>query len=102
VRAKLTSEPEPETLSISVKRNLLRVQSEGTKYPYGGEIVMNEQFIQSGRGQYTQAYDDDTLWGFWDVQLKDADTILVHTTYVDARRNAEVVPAALWERIGTS
>jgi len=36
--------------------------------------------------------------GFWDVQLKDRDTILVHTSFV-YENNVLVVQGYEWERI---
>lgn len=39
------------------------------------------------------------LWGFWEVQVKDADTILVHTTYAHPTTEAAVAQGYVWERI---
>jgi hypothetical protein len=98
VTRKLSDQPEPETVSISVKRNVLTVQSQGGDL-YSGEIAMSEQFLASGKGQYHQAKDGAQLWGFWDVQRKDEDTILVHTTYANPQSHAAVVSGFVWKRI---
>lgn len=98
VTRKLTDQPEPETVSISVKKNFLTVQSHGGEV-YSGEIAMSEQLPASGKGQYQHSKGGTQLWGFWDVQLKDKDTILVHTTYADSQSHTAVVSGYVWKRI---
>jgi hypothetical protein len=39
----------------------------------------------------------EQLWGFWDVQEKDADTILVHTTYA-SKDDRLVLQGYVWTR----
>ena len=67
-----------------------------------GEIAMNEQLIRSGEGQYLDVTDERKLWGFWGVQLKDDDTILVHTSYANAKTHTLVVSGYVWERVSTT
>ena len=98
---KLTDQSEPETVSIRVSRNILLVEFEGI--PDGdsvtGEIAMNEQLPRSGRGQYFHVKDGAQLWGFWDIQVKDANTILVHRTYANPKNHTAVVSGFVWSRI---
>lgn len=98
VTRKFTDQPQPETLSITVKKNLLTVQSQGADGLYSGLIAMSEEFPSSGRGHYQHAKDGAQLWGFWDVQRKDDDTLLVHTTFTKPTQVA-VVAGYEWERI---
>ena len=69
---KLASRSEPETASIRASANLLEVEFANLQpgHSVKGQIVMN--------GQTTPAVQ---AWGFWDVQLKAPDTVLVYTTF---------------------
>jgi hypothetical protein len=97
IRPKLSKEPWPNPLSIRVRGKVLVVTSEADSYH--GEIVMNDELITSGRGHYSQSFEGDQLWGFWDVQLGDARTILVHRHYADYKTREEVVSGLVWELI---
>ena len=64
-----------------------------------GDVAMNEQSPRSGHGEYVQELRDDRiLFGTWDVQVMNRDTLLVHTTYSSVRDSREVLSAFLWER----
>ena len=98
---KLGDQPKPETVSITVHKNVLEVQWDGL--PDGdsvkGWIAMNEQFRTSGEGHYEHVKNGKQLWGFWKVQKKDADTILVHTTYAHHDTETAVVQGHEWRRV---
>jgi hypothetical protein len=98
VTRKSTGEPQPETVSISVRGNVLGVEYEGLVASDGvasaasGEIVMNEQLPSSGRGHYWQDTPGKARgWGFYDAQLVDDGTILVHQTFSDTSERAVLV-----------
>ena len=97
---KLTNEPERGTVSITVKGNILGVRfgnlAEGESVT--GEIAMNEQLPRSGRGHYWHLEGGLQMWGFWDVQAVDADTLLVHTTYANHLQPVAVVSGYVWSR----
>ena len=96
---KLGDKPEPETTVIRVRGNVLEVEPHNVPDAKSvrGEIVMSEQLRRSGRGQYDHVKTNgDQLFGFWDVQLKDDDTILVHTTF--AKDDAAVFTGYVWSR----
>ena len=84
---------------IEVNQNLLTVHFEGL--PRGrtitGQIVMNPQFPLSGQGHYDDRKAGEQLWGFWHVQIKDENTLLVHTTYASMHDTA-VVQGYIWRR----
>jgi hypothetical protein len=104
VRRKLSAAPEPETLTITVRGNVLEVVALNVPgaQSVGGEIQMSDQLPRSGKGHYEHVELDGTqLWGFWDVQVKDAKTILVHTTFVDQPNHRAVVTGDLWTRQGS-
>ena len=94
-------QPEPETVSITVKGNLLSVEFENLSDGelVTGQIAMNEQLPQSGEGLYWHVKDRAQLWGFWDIQVKDKNTILVHTTYTNHKTHTAVVSGFVWSRI---
>jgi hypothetical protein len=98
---KLGDQPEPETVSISVEENLLAVVFEGL--PDGesvsGQIAMNAQLPRSGEGNYWHIKAGEQLWGFWEIQVKDADTILVHRTYASHKTHQAVVSGFVWSRV---
>jgi hypothetical protein len=101
---KLKEQPEPETVSITVDRNILGVEFVGL--PDGtsikGKIAMNEQLPLSGRGHYSHDFKDGKQgWGFWDVQvLKESQTILVHTTYAgQTSPPLAILTGFVWSRI---
>ncbi|MDX6480663.1 MAG: hypothetical protein QOG85_1173 [Gaiellaceae bacterium] len=97
VTPKLTDKPHRETAVINVRDNVLDVRLAGL--PDGdaseGEILMNEQL--RGAGHYWHRKGGADLWGFWDVQVRDDKTILVHTTFV--KDTTVVVEAFRWELI---
>ncbi|MEP7224987.1 MAG: hypothetical protein ABI783_08520 [Actinomycetota bacterium] len=97
---KLGDEPEPESVSITVDGNVLEVEWHGL--PDGdsvkGWIAMNEQFRTSGEGHYEHVKNGRQLWGFWKVQ-KNADTLLVHTTYAHYENDVAVVQGHEWRRV---
>ena len=97
---KFGSLPEHEIASIVVDGHLLVVDWEQCDpgRVVHGEIEMNEQFPRSGRGHYDDNAVAEQLWGFWDVQVKDPDTILVHTTYA-TDLHTSVVSGFVWSRI---
>lgn len=65
---------------------------------FRGDIVMSDELADSGRGHY---YRDDApdAFGFWEVQVVDARTILVHETFADPRNRVAVVTGYMWSRI---
>lgn len=103
-RWKYTAKVEPETLVITVEKNRLIVTAKDAADPYEGKIVMNEQFLQSGRGQYwqTKTENGEKLWGTWDVQLLDAKTILVDRTHADPTEKKPIYAGFVWEKLDAS
>jgi hypothetical protein len=102
ITRKLAEEPEPQTVCISVSRNLLSVEFENLSHggSASGEIAMNEQLPRSGEGHYSQVMEDGKLlWGFWNVEVKDNDAILVHQTYANPTTFGTVVVGEAWSRI---
>jgi hypothetical protein len=89
---------EPETLSIRTTGNLLEVRF--ANMPDGqsveGQIVMDEQTLKGGKGQYEHTTSKEQAWGFWEVQLKEPDMILVHTTFTT--RAGPVVRGYVWRQ----
>src|SRR4051812_39994987 len=73
--------PRPERVAIEVKGNVLAIEFENP--PPGdsvsGRIVMDEQL--RGEGHYSHVKGGVQLWGFWDIQVRDKRTLLVHTTF---------------------
>ena len=101
VTKKLEAEPQTYWVSIKVSGNLMTVTYEDL--PEGdsvtGEIVMNEQLPRSGRGHYHHLKSGVQLWGFYDAQLTPTGTILVHKTFVLAKKDREEVQAFEWSPI---
>ena len=62
---------------------------------------MNRHLPNRGEGHYDDVKDYEQLWGFWDVQIKDDDTLLVHTTYASTH-DTLVSQGYVWRRIKTS
>src|SRR5262249_5302485 len=95
-------EPHSETAVITVCDNVLEVRLAGL--PDGdsceGQILMNEQL--RGAGHYWHMKGGKELWGFWDVQVRDPETILVHTTFVKAETLSVVVEGFRWELLKRS
>ena len=49
---------------------------------------------------YSHFAEDGTDYsGFWEIAVKDRCTILVHRTYMDAKRYVEVVGAFVWAKL---
>lgn len=59
---------------------------------------MNRQLPTSGEGHYDHFEDDEQLWDFWNVQIKDDHTILVHTMYASTH-DTPVLQGYIWSRI---
>jgi hypothetical protein len=94
VTRKSTGESEPETVSIFVHGNVLRVEYDGLDDEgiASGEIVMNEQLPSSGRGHYWHDTPGKARgWGFYDIQVAGDGTILVHSTFSDTSERAVLV-----------
>lgn len=92
--------PGVETLEISVERNVLSVrfsEAPESHRSIHGEVMMNKQLRSSGEGHYDHIEDDEQMWGFWDVQVKDDDTILVHTEYASTD-DTPVRQGYIWRR----
>ena len=88
-----------EMLRITVRQNVLRVvfvESPGRSIQ--GEIVMNRQLSTSGEGQYDDVKEQEQLWGFWDVQVKDKNTLLVHTSYASTH-DTQALQGYIWRRL---
>jgi hypothetical protein len=100
---KEATEPEDRRIAIDVRNNVLIVTFEGQ--PEGieikGEITMNEHNLTQGAGGYSHVVNGTDYWGFWDVHVKDNDTLLVHTTYVRADTGVLVTVANVWRRWDT-
>jgi hypothetical protein len=96
---KYQDKTEPGTLVIKVHRNRLLVDVSDIEHPYHGKIVIDERFLDGGRGRYRQVKGDKVLWGLWDVQLLDRKTILVDRTYTHYAKMEPVVTAFVWERL---
>jgi hypothetical protein len=100
VRKKRRAEPESDTTKIRVAGNVLRVTQEGFEEGGSakGEIQMDTSDVRSGKGQYVHDKPGPPiLFGFWDVQVMDRDTILVHTTYASTN-DTLVFQGYVWER----
>jgi hypothetical protein len=98
VRRKLADALQPERLTITLDGNVLRVASDAGPRQYGGEIVMSQQRLRSGRGHYSRLLENgDWVWGLWDVQVALDRTLLVHETYAHPETKTAVVSGYLWE-----
>jgi hypothetical protein len=104
ITRKLTDQPLPERAFIEANGNVLTVEYKGL--PNGrivvGEIAMAERFPRSGEGHYSDTSSDRRLWGFWKLQVKDADTLLVHATYANHETYKLVTSGYIWSRIPAS
>ncbi len=61
-------------------------------------IEMNESFPRNGRGLYEHVHPDTPVaFGWWDIQIRDATTIYVHTTFVNKQRGL-TVEGAVWRK----
>lgn len=85
---------------IAVQGTVLRIHFEDLDEDEAivGAIEMNEHLPSSGRGHYSHDEGTKRMWGFWDIQLYDEDTILVHTTYSHYRDHFAVVSGFVWKR----
>lgn len=64
-------------------------------------IEMNERALRSGRGLYEHVHPDNTTaFGWWDIQIRDADAIYVYTTFARSGTRAFEVEGAIWRRVG--
>jgi len=63
---------------VTARGNVLDVRYENLpgEDSCSGEIVMNRQ--RRGAGHYSRLKAGEDLWGFWDLQVRDARTLLVH------------------------
>jgi hypothetical protein len=59
---------------------------------------MSDEFGKSGRGHYYR-HDTPHAFGFWEVQVVDARTILVHETYAHPRVRVANVTGFVWTRV---
>ncbi len=74
----------PETNYLTIKRNKDVLVVDFDELPgrsIHGRIVMNRHLASSGEGHYDHLQDKQQLWGFWNVQLNEDGSFLVHTTY---------------------
>ena len=98
VTEKERGDPRRERVAITVKGNVLAAQFENL--PPGeeasGRIIMDGQL--RGEGHYWHVKDGAQLWGFWDVQVRDDRTLLVHTTYAMSGTARLAVEGFRWER----
>ena len=102
ITKKVVKEPPVETASIRVKGSVLMVEYEALPNRDGsvtGEIAMMELFPRSGEGHYSDTRDGKQLWGFWELQVKDDDTLLVHTSYANHKTLALTVEGFVWTRV---
>ena len=101
ITKKLAEQPEPETASIKIVGNVLEVDYEGM--PEGdsvhGEIEMSEIFPRSGRGHYLHVWEGKPLWGVWELQVKDDDTLLLRATYPNHKTLEETTHGYVLTRI---
>ena len=102
VTRKLAADQEPETVVIEVEKSTLVVRFTGLSAgeTVTGEIAMNEQLPRSGKGHYWHVRGEAQMWGFWALQVKDVNTLLVHTTYASHKQPVPVVSGFVWSRIG--
>jgi hypothetical protein len=98
-RWKYQNKTEPGTLALEIEGNRLVVTVSDIGDPYDGKIVIDERYLDGGRGRYRQVKGDEVLWGLWDVQLLDRNTILVDRTYTHYTKMEPVVTAFVWERL---
>lgn len=100
---KLATDPEDEAIFIGVRENVLDVvfeqQPEGVSIE--GTITMDEQNLSRGSGSYSHVVDGRDYWGFWDVHVKDDNTLLVHTSFVEATNGLLRTTANVWRRWDT-
>src|SRR3954451_18738552 len=94
--------PRPERVAIEVKGNVLAIEFENL--PPGdsvsGRIVMDE--LLRGEGHYRHVKGGVQLWGFWDIQVRDKRTLLVHTTFSRSGTDTLVLEGFRWERTEAS
>jgi hypothetical protein len=108
-RWKLTDKILPGTISITVSGNVLELTSSddfGAGYvrgggaPFTGWIVMSDEPRGSGRGHYEQTLkDDEIVWGFFEIQVREDGSMLVHRTYAHPVKKAAIVSGFVWSRI---
>jgi len=99
VSTKWTKQPRDDSVSISVRANVLNVQYEQPQAPAAtGLIEMHEKLRTTGKGHYSHL--EGAGWGVWDVQVVDVDTILVDTTYTNPNQLGEIVQGYEWSRVG--
>jgi hypothetical protein len=99
VTRKQETKREPFEVVVSVAGNVLDLTME--KLPSGdsggGRILMDEQL--RGEGHYWRIKKGEQLWGFWDVQVRDDRTLLLHETYSKAQIKTLVLSGFRWERV---
>jgi hypothetical protein len=102
VTAKLEDRPrESDSITITVKKNVLKVGYALAEGDAEGQIVMDERLPTSGRGLYWHDKNGNLLWGFWDTQIRrDEASVLVHTTFAKAQTKAMIAEGFIWKRIG--
>ena len=61
--------------------------------------MIDERFLDGGRGMYRQVKEGHPLFGHWDVQLFDPNTILVDRTYTHYAKMEQVITAFVWKRL---
>src|SRR5664280_1057423 len=80
IKRKLADQPLNERASVKVAGSVLAVEYEGLKDGRSvvGKFAMDERLPQGGEGYYSDTRPEQQLWGFWKLQIKDRDTLLVH------------------------
>jgi hypothetical protein len=104
VYEKGTEAPRREKVSVTkVRGNVMHVRmtslgNDGRGVAETG-IEMNERALRNGRGLYEHVHPDESAaFGWWDIQIKDADTIYVYTTFARSRTRAFEVEGFIWRR----
>lgn len=98
VRRKQSSSLEPYTVVVTAKGSVLDVRYDGWRDgSCEGEIVMNRE--RRGAGHYSSVKKGKQLWGFWDVQVTDAGTVLVHEIYAKEETKTQIVSGYRWTRL---
>jgi len=107
------NEKDERVFITGVRENLLAVTMTRLGDDHFGfaqtDIEIDERFLRSGRGLYEHQHPyqrHPTAFGWWDIQIKNADTIYVHTTYAtrlvtpNGRESVATldVQATIWKR----
>jgi hypothetical protein len=102
ITRKQTDQPLDERASIKASGSVLTVEHIGLEEDgrsVVGRIAIDERLPQRAEGYYSDTSPTRQLWGFWKLQVKDVDTLLVHTSYANPKTHELVTSGFVWSRI---